>query len=126
VKILSLHDLPKVNETPLARVIHLDTMLIVEFDDNNENRVTLQFSPIQAFRWTTIDCYEVLDNLLLISRNILELLNSEWVRQLTETLSSVDHSARFMENVRHFLIPLGDGVLEVVASDVGKAPDINF
>ena len=89
--------------------------LIVEADDRNERRFRLVFSPFQGIKIITIDCYKVPEALAPLSGHVMEISNSEWMDELRRVLSRKDETATFMDKARHFMVPLGDAVLEVVA-----------
>ena len=45
----------------------------------------------------------------------MEVKNSSWIYELTKTLKMHDHDAQFMDQARHFLLPLQDDFLEIIA-----------
>ena len=52
-------------------------------------------------------------------RHILEVIDSEWIKVLTETtLKTIDPALDSLENARHFILPLYDTVIEFVAWDI--------
>jgi len=114
-----LGELPRLHETPLA-VIRVDSLrTIVEADDQHERRVRLIFEPYQSVRVVTADCFLVPEGLTLsVPWTVVECLNSTWIAELRRNLARTDVTATFLNDARHFLVPLRDDFLEVVARDV--------
>jgi len=116
--ITAIEGLPKLHVTPLASVICNAPKIIVEADDEKESRVRFTFEPYQAIRMVTADCFDVPDGMSIIPQTIMEIQNSTWIDQLRSTLKMTDCDADFMDKARHFLFPLQDDFLEIVAWDV--------
>jgi hypothetical protein len=91
--------------------------LLIGFDDVDNHRIQLKFSPCQAVRVTTVDCFDV--NALLINgrlvKRVLEVTESGWIRQLQLELERHDRDATFLQTARHFILPFQDNIVEVVA-----------
>jgi hypothetical protein len=90
----------------------------VEADDDQERRFRLLFEPYQALRMVTEDCFDTPGGLAIIPQTIVEVKDSPWVRDLQSVLARSDHSATFLTKARHFLLPLQEDFLEIVAWDV--------
>jgi len=105
-----------IHETPMEKII-INDGLVIEFDDVEENRWRIRFSPYQALKVTTIDCFDV--TTLLVNggyyRKILGISESDWIAQLIPTLKLKDQNANFMEKAHHFVFPFQDIIVEVVA-----------
>jgi hypothetical protein len=90
----------------------------IEFDDENEKRWRIEFSPIQAIKITTDDCFDYLSNTAdgyIISRQLCEVIDSDWIKELDFNLKEHDSVADFLNKSHHYILPLGDNVVEVVA-----------
>jgi hypothetical protein len=118
MKILRVPNIPKLNNTPLAMIRVRTGHLVVEADDEHENRVRLVFAPFQMVRITTTDCFSVPKGLVVEPGWVVEILDSPLVTELRTTLARVDETARFMDRARHFLVPGGDEYIDVVAWDL--------
>ena len=114
--------LPELNSSPRASVTCADSKVIVEADDINEVRVRLTFSPYQAIKMVTADCFDLPDGMSIIPQAIMEIENSEWLSELRFALELTDIDADFMDKAKHFLLPLEDDFLEVVAWRVKVEP----
>lgn len=110
--------IPRLHSTPLATVHVEKGRVIVEVDDETEERVRLVFSPYQAARVTTTDCFSVPQRHTLEPGWVVEVLESPVVAELEATLKRIDVAASFMEKARHFLIPAQDEYIEVIAWNV--------
>ena len=119
--ITAVEGLPKLHVTPLASVICNAPKIIVEADDEKESRVRFTFEPYQAIRMVTADCFDLPDGMSIIPQTIMEIQNSIWIDELLNTLKMTDCEADFMDKARHFLLPLQDDFLEIVAWDVSVA-----
>ena len=116
--VVPVPEIPRLHTTPLASIRIQDLRVVAEVDDEKENRFSLVFAPYQAVRITTFDCYLPPINVKIIPGTILEVLESDWLAQLSGILSKVDAAGAFMNKARHFIIPLQDAFLEVVAWDI--------
>lgn len=107
----------QIHVTPLESLAYDGRDLVVEFDDVNEHRVSLKFSPCQGIRVTTIDCFDMQQLLVEgeLHRNVLEQSNSAWIATLSAELHKNDHTASFMQQSHHYILPFQDNVVEVIA-----------
>ena len=113
-----------INNVPLDKISIEQNTVTIDFDDVNEQRYKIIFTPYQAVKVTTADCFD--KDILLTSetlesgryqRHILEVENSEWIEQLKKALKENDENATFIEQARHFIIDLRDKIFEIVAND---------
>ncbi|MGC2659893.1 MAG: hypothetical protein WA324_18195 [Bryobacteraceae bacterium] len=111
-------DIPRLHTTPLASIRVQGSRVIAAVDDEREKRFNLVFVPYQAVRITTSDCYIPPGEVKILRGTVLEVLQSDWIDELTTNLSKVDESATFMNEARHFVVPLQDAFLEVVAWNI--------
>src|SRR5437667_11906858 len=110
-----VQSIPRLHTTPLASIRVKDSRVIADIDDEQEKRLSLVFHPYQAMRMTTADCYALPDGVVLSPNTVMEVLRSTWIAELTRRLKQVDETATFMGKARHFIVPLQDDFLEVVA-----------
>ncbi len=116
---VALDALPRLHETPLPVINVNPPRMTLEADDQAERRVRLIFEPYQAVRVITADCFDVPQGLMLsVPWPVFECLNSPLIAELKQILARTDVTATFMNDTRHFLIPLRDDFLEVVAREV--------
>ena len=116
--VISVDGLPKLNSTPLASIVIDSPSVTLEADDDNEVRRKIIFEPYQAVRVTTFDCYLLPKEVPLLQQTIMEIEDSTWIKELRSALELTDSSASFMDKARHFLLPLQEDFLEIVALDV--------
>lgn len=117
-----INDMLIINNVPLEEVSISPNLLKIDLDDIDEKRRCVSFKQVQAFKMTTSDCF---DKSVLIEsgnyncgrykRHILEVLDSEWIKSLNETLILIDESADFLRKSHHYIIDCGDNIYEVVA-----------
>lgn len=107
----------QIHVTPQERLIYDGRDLIVQFDDVKEHRVRLRFSPCQAIKVTTIDCFDVRSLFVngKLERSVLEQRDSQWITTLKEELYQNDHQASFMQQAHHYILPFQDNIVEVIA-----------
>lgn len=113
----------EINTTPLEKLV-LDVYTIdIELDDVNEKRFNIKVKPYQAMKIVTIDCVSSKDYFNeycfrdgRYHRHILEIEDSEWIKQLKQGLT--DKSATFLDDAKHFALPLQDIVIEFIAKDI--------
>ena len=118
MKIIKVENIPHLNNVPLESILIEKPKLIIDLDDINEQRFRLEFSPYQAIKVTTIDCFDVPESMGIMQKNVMEVIGSEWMQDLKKSLKQIDSTANFMDKARHFIIPFYDDVLEVVAWDI--------
>ncbi len=116
--IIAVEGLPKLHTTPLASITCISPKIIVEADDENESHIRLTFEPYQALRITTFDCFSRPDGKPIIPQTVMEIQNSTWIDELRNTLKLTDCDADFLDNAKHYLLPLEDDFLEVVSWSV--------
>jgi hypothetical protein len=102
-------------------------------DDVNKKRWKIVFKVYQAVKLTVNECTGFnflkggdLDDACFIDGEshpisrcfIMEVEDSEWIKDLKEKLSKVDPSADFMDKAKHFLLPLYDHIIEIIAWDI--------
>jgi hypothetical protein len=119
VDLIPVDHLPELHVTPLARVVVEGRRVTAEIDDPDECRWRLVFEPYQAVRLITADCFIAPGEL---AQNVLEVRNSPWIQELKQCLAEVDHSAKFLEEAHHFLLPLQDEFMEVISWNVRAEP----
>jgi hypothetical protein len=112
---------PRLHETPLATIRVMDGRIVVELDDENENRFALTFQPYQALRVITADCFFLSSDLEIRSGMVMEIFDSDWISKLGTNLRCVDEDATFLDKARHFLVPLQDSFCEIVAWDIATS-----
>ena len=103
----------------------------IMLDDINEKRWKIVFKAYQALKLTAVDCVEYEEgyfknfcyqkegeSFLSSCRYILEVIDSEWINELKENLLKNDTEANFMDKARHFVLPLYDYHIEIIAWDL--------
>ncbi|MCL6605231.1 MAG: hypothetical protein K6T94_20395 [Paenibacillus sp.] len=105
-----------INVTPLEEVQMNTTNIKIYFDDSEEVRWKVRICPYQAIKITTIDCIDTEEFMINGKRSfhILEVFDSEWVKQLKKTLSEIDTTADFLEKSHHYVFPFQDIIVEIV------------
>ncbi|MCC6322745.1 MAG: hypothetical protein IT438_15055 [Phycisphaerales bacterium] len=89
--------------------------VVVEVDDEREQRIQFTLRPYQAMRMTTADCFMLPPGIAIKPQMVCEMVDSEWITDLKRSLSIVDKTSTFLNNAHHYIIPLQDEFLEVVA-----------
>jgi hypothetical protein len=117
-----LESVPRLHMTPLATIRVEEGRVVVEADDEHEKRIRFVCQPYQAVRVVTADCFDVPEGSAIRPGEVIEIHDSEWLAELANALKRHDHGATFMEKARHFLFPLQDDFLEVVAWDLRYEP----
>lgn len=108
-------ELPRLHSTPLHTISIIPPKVLLEVDDETEKRFIVSFEPYQAVRLTTTDCFLIEDDIQIDPQTIVEVEDSKWLIQLRKNLSVIDTTGKFLDKAKHFLIPLQDDFLEVVA-----------
>jgi len=113
----------EIHGTPLEKICIEECKVTIELDDINEERYIVTFIPYQAIKITTFDCmpidYYFSDQCIKEGRYhcyILEMTDSPWIKQLKTDL--IDENANFLNKSKHFLIPLRQDIIEIVAHKV--------
>jgi len=122
--IVPVQNIPRLHTTPLASVQVKDSHVIADVDDEQEKRFRLVFKPYQAMRMITADCYPLSGGVTLLPNTVMEVLNSSWIAELTRSLKQVDETATFLGKARHFIMPLQDDFLEVVAWNIAVSDPV--
>lgn len=118
MKLLAIPTLPKLYTAPLATVRVENSSVIVEADDEHEQRIQFVLQPYQALRMTTADCFMLPSGVNIIPKTICEVVDSEWISDLKRVLSVTDETATFLNKAHHYLFPFQDDFLEVVAWEI--------
>ena len=116
--LVPVQNIPRLHTTPLASICVKDSRVTADVDDEREKHFRLVFHHYQAMRMTTADCYSLSNDVTLLLNTVMEVLHSSWIAELTRTLRRVDETATFMGKARHFIVPLQDDFLEVVAWNI--------
>jgi hypothetical protein len=109
----------EVHTTPLEKFSFTEAGdFLVEFDDVKEKRVRVKFEGGGvALRITLTDCFD--PGMLKVNgrfpRRLLEVVDSPWIRELAENFRQSNPYDDLMTRVCHFILPLGDNVVEVAA-----------
>jgi hypothetical protein len=115
---------PIINTTPLHQILIGESGPIIEFDDINEIRWRLKFKTIQAWRITHEQCFD--RNIILVEeafingiyqKYLLEVENSSWLDKLKEIQEHQNPEESYMNKAHHYILLLGEHVVEVIAWD---------
>ncbi len=112
-----LRELTELNAVPITRTFVEGAKVIVELDDD-DRKLRVAFSPYQALRVTTSDCFALPEGMMITPRTIMEVEESDWISELKKSLAEVDTTANFMDKSRHFLVPGYDDFIEIAAWSV--------
>ncbi|KZE40567.1 hypothetical protein AV540_25720 [Brevibacillus parabrevis] len=115
----------QIHETPLEDINFDSNTIVVTFDDKDEKRWKLTFSPYQAIKTTTIDCYpfskliikDAEDERGIYRSYLLEVTDSQWKKSLHDELKLNDSNATFLDKSKHYILPFQDIVIEIIAWD---------
>ena len=118
MNVLIVQNLPRLHTTPLPSIRIEESRVVVDLDDEFERRFQLVFQPYQGVRIITTDCFQVPTGMAEMPKAVVEILDSEWITDLKRNLKQTDETANFMEKSRHFIVPLQDKFLEVIAWSV--------
>jgi len=116
-RLITLKELTELKAVPISKTHVEGAKVIVELDDD-EQQIRLAFSPYQALRVTTADCFALPENMMIAPQTIMEVEESDWIAELKKSLAEVDESADFMDKSRHFLVPAYDDFIEIAAWNV--------
>lgn len=113
-----------IHETPLEKFYINEDSIKIVIDDICEKSKSLIFKPYQAIKITTVDCADLsfidscpdLFSSGIYQRYLLEETESLWITKLRETL--VNPNDDFLIRSRHFILHLGDNLVEIVAWNV--------
>ena len=112
-----LRELTELNAVPITRTFVEGAKVIVELDDD-DRKLRVAFSPYQALRVTTSDCFALPEGMMITPRTIMEVEETDWISELKKSLAEVDTTANFMDKSRHFLVPGYDDFIEIAAWSV--------
>ena len=123
---------PEIDTVPYYELFINYKNQYIEFDDINEKRWKIEFKTVQAWKVTAFDCInlelldtnETVDEKGINHHYILEVVNSHWIKELEKELYSRDKNATFFEKSHHYILPLGDEIIEVIAWDNYKLEQI--
>lgn len=109
----------EIHTTPLETFSFTeDGDFLIAFDDVDEKRVRIKFTGGgAALRITLIDCFDLamLEVNGQFPRRLLEVVNSPWIRELATNFHQSNPYDNLMARVHHFILPLGDNVVEAAA-----------
>ena len=109
---------PSIHTVPLPELVVGKGEVRIGLDDADETRVTFVFTPYQAVRVTTLDAFPTPPESGLRPGGVFMVEESEWIEELRSVLALKDSTATFLDRARHYVIPSGDDIVEVVAWDV--------
>lgn len=112
----------EIHTTPLEKISMNSNSIDITLDDINERRFKISVKPYQAFRVTCIDCLSSQDYYNeycyrdgRYHRHILQIEDSSIIRELK--LGLVDKTASFLNDARHYVLPLQDILVDIVATN---------
>jgi len=111
----------EMHTTPLEKISINSNYIEILLDDVAGNRYKISAKPYQAIKIVAIDCVSSVDyhNDYCFRdgryhRHILQIENSDFLNTLRETASEHD----FLEKSRHFVLPLQDNIIELIAYEL--------
>ena len=111
----------EIHSTPLEKISIDSNSIEILLDDVAENRYKISAKPYQAIKIVTIDCASSVDyhNDYCFRdgryhRHILLIENSDFLNTLREKTSENN----FLEKAKHFVLPLQDNIIELIAYDL--------
>jgi hypothetical protein len=110
-----IKDLREFIDTPSAGSVSIGASKVVVRLADEERALKLSFSPYQAVRITTIDCVSSSEGLMAIPGTVVQLYESQWIKELKVSLFQVDITADFLKKSRHFLIMTENDLIEIIA-----------
>lgn len=116
---------PEINSVPYYELFINSTKQYIEFEDVAEKRWRVEFKIVQAWKITTFDCFdlELLDTNESLDENgknhhyLLEVNDSQWIKELKKELNARDNNAKYLQESHHYILPLGEEIIEIVAWD---------
>jgi hypothetical protein len=108
-----------VHDVPFEKIVcdnRDKNSLFIEFDDINEARYKIEFLSYRALKVTDEDCFDgsILSD-IPYSGMMYELINSEWLCDLKDLYYETIPSGNLLDNVRHYMLGLGDYYAEIIA-----------
>ncbi|GAC1586221.1 MAG: hypothetical protein NVS3B20_15420 [Polyangiales bacterium] len=105
------------------------SMVVAVREDDPRTRWRYKFANVQAARITTSDCFDytgvLIDNKL--SRRLVEVIGSSWLKALASELREHDPTATSMDKSRHFVLTFHEQVVEIAAWSVeAEAVQLRF
>src|SRR4051794_33231921 len=107
-----LPDTPRIHVVPLPEISIGKAQVTLRLDDVDGERVSLVFSPYQAVRVTTEDCFDFDPNTGLFREGVFVVEESPWIAELQSVLFEKDRGATFLTRSHHYVVPSGDDVVE--------------
>jgi len=111
----------EIHTTPLEKISMNANSVEIFLDDVKEIRYKISARPYQAVKIITIDCTSSVDYYNdycyrdgRFRRHILEIESSSFINDLKEKTSD----SVFLEKSRHFVLPLQENIVELVAYDI--------
>src|SRR5581483_6704765 len=117
MEIMPIESIPAFHSVPHSD-IHIRSSpntIIILVDSEKEERICLRFSPYQAIRVTTDDCFSMRQYGTFPFARLCIIHNSLWKAELKRVLQSVDHNATFLDDAKHFILFTTEGAIEIVA-----------
>lgn len=109
--------------TPMENIVLNPYSIEIDIDNIEEERYRILIKPYIAFKVVTIDCASSRDYFHeycyrdgRFHRHILEIENSPWIEQLGKNIAY--HNSHILRDVKHFVLPLQDIVIEVIAKEL--------
>jgi hypothetical protein len=109
---------PAIHTVPVPELTISRGGVTLALDDVDEHRCSLVFSPYQAVRVTTQDCFVPPPDSGFARGGLFVVEGSRWIDDLRSALAEVDRFATFLDQAHHFVVPSGDDIVEVVAWQV--------
>ena len=111
----------EIHTTPLEQISIDSNSIEILLDDVAENRYKISAKPYQAIKIVTIDCVSSVDYHSdycfrdgRYHRHILLVENSDFLSTLSEKASENS----FLKKAKHFVLPLQDNIIELIAYDL--------
>jgi hypothetical protein len=109
---------PTIHRVPRPEITIQRAAVTITLDDAGDHRHSFVFSPYQAVRVTTQDCFLAPPDSGFRKDGVFVVEDSPWIAELKSALAQVDRLATFLERSHHFVVPSGDDIVEVVAWEV--------
>lgn len=113
----------EIHTTPLEKISIDGNTIDITLDDINEKRYHIVARPYQAIKIVTIDCVSSKDYYNEFCyrdgryhRHILQIQDSPMIDELKRNLT--DEHATFLNDARHYVLPLQDNIIEFIAKEI--------